>query len=82
MKIRLGGLTTTVLCFFAGIAGANSFHKSGVYIGTSFGVSQLSRKRTDSIASRFNTPAVIEDKKMQDTSLEGSVFAGYRFVPS
>lgn len=71
-------LSGIVLCSFSPIAHA-SLQQSGFYLGTSFGVSQLFGKRTDSITDGINTLTIFDNKRMSDTSLEASIFAGYRY---
>lgn len=75
-------LGTLLLCTSCVLPASASLHKSGVYIGSSFGVSQLSGKRTDTISDGINPFIIFSNKKMNDTSLEASLFAGYRYVPS
>jgi len=63
-------------------------HAKGVYVGTSFGVTQLSGKRTDLISGidqntgLLTTYNVSSDQRIKDTSLEANVFIGGRFVPT
>jgi opacity protein-like surface antigen len=59
-----------------------SLHQSGFYVGTSFGVSFLKGKRTDSIRNALRTLTLFTDKNLNDTSLEANFFAGYRYNPS
>lgn len=74
-------LYNAVMCSFS-LSALASLHQSGVYLGTSFGVSQLSGKRTDSISDGTTTLTIFNDKTMDDTSLEANLFAGYRYSPS
>ncbi|WP_032113812.1 hypothetical protein [Candidatus Paracaedibacter symbiosus] len=76
-SIMLAGIT---LGFTSSVASA-SLHDKGVYVGTSFGVSQLFGKRTDSISNNLFTLTLFPNKRMRDTSLEAALFAGYRYVP-
>lgn len=78
--LRSAILTTLTLCVSSSLAFA-SLHQSGIYLGTSFGVSQLYGKRTDSVANDVTTYTLFPNKRMNDTSLEANLFAGYRYSP-
>lgn len=80
-SIKYQGLTVVIIGLFLALPATASLHASGVYGGTSFGVSQLSGNRTDSISDGVTTLTIFPHQRMSDTSLEANLFAGYRYVP-
>lgn len=78
LALKIFMLSNAALCSFSSLTFA-SLHQSGVYLGTSFGVSQLFGKRTDTATDGIDTYTIFNDKRMNDTSLEANLFAGYRY---
>lgn len=68
------------LCISSSLTFA-SLHHSGAYVGTSFGISQLQGKRSDFVSNDVLTLNLFPNKKMDDTSLEANLYAGYRYSP-